>query len=106
MTVLVFVVTGLVVWIVTQVQSLQLINTYPKGNFSYVTLTCHNDPYQQDVLEKAQFLWNLSNLTDAMQSVGPSSPGTMTILLTPEMEGEFQCVYGGDRSKPMQLAGT
>lgn len=108
MTALVFVVTGLVLWIVAQVQSLELTNKYPKGrsNFSYVTLICYKDRYLQHVLEKAQFLWNESNLTDAMVSVEPSIPGTMTVILTQEMEGEFQCVYGGNRSKAMQLAGT
>lgn len=109
MRVLVFVVE-MVIWTVaiyTKVQSLQLANEYPaEGNFSYVTLICFKGPYRQHVSENAKFLWNQSNLTDAMMRVKQSGSGKMTVVLTQEVEGEFQCLYGGNRSKPMQLAGT
>lgn len=108
MTLLSFFVTLLVLWIVVilraQVQSLYLFNEYPKENFSYITLTCYEGRYGS-VLKDAQFLLNESNLPDAMQSVESSAPGRMTLVLTQEMEGEFRCASGGDRSEPMQLAG-
>lgn len=97
-----FAVTGLVLWIVgVFAQDLCLSNRYPEeGNFSYVNLTCSGDD-----ANNAVFLWNKSNLTDSMEVV-QYGPGSMTVVLTQEMEGEFQCTANGRNSTPMLLAGN